>query len=122
MRAYLLINNASCIDYVKEDGLSINKTERRSKTVTTMDGTLIKKSIEKYEIDVNLLDMSDAQLRTNYINNFTPNPAQVSLSDFDSGQIINGTFYIEGLTYDVKKTIGTISYLTNISFKLIQKV
>lgn len=121
MRASLIINAKQIGPYIAEDGLSITRTKRAEKSLTTKDGTLWKKDKEKLSVSVTLLDMSDEQYRE-ISAFFSPNPATVSITDFVTGETFtNRTFYINEMPVQAKKSIGMLTYLTGLSLSLEEK-
>lgn len=120
MRYQLSINGKDIGEVVKADGVSISSVSRNSKSVITMDGTLYSKEIIKTSIDVELLDMSDAQLYE-YTSYFGNRLASITFVDAANNRTVTGQGYVKDLSYQVKKTLGTITYLTDISFSIEMK-
>lgn len=117
MRYKLLINGVDIGEAVKADGVSCSSVSRVSKSITTMDGTLYSREKNKVSMNVSLLDMSDDQL-WEYVSNFGTNPATIEFVDFLKHRTVVGVGYVKQPQYSVKKTIGTLTYLTNISLTI----
>ena len=120
MRISLVTNNHEICDYVAADGVSVSTETRNEKTVTTLDGTLYKSSVEKLKLSITCLDMSDSQWHT-LSSWLKPSPITIAYTNLETGQTVSGLFYVTDRQYQAKKTVGTITYLTGISFTLTEK-
>lgn len=121
MRVNLTINGTSFCEYIKEEGLSIKTEDRVEKSYTTLNGTLYEKIVSKLNMDVKILDLYDHDFRELAAALRAATPAIVSYSDLETGEVKSGEFYVHDLTYDLKKSIGQLTYVTGISFVLVEK-
>jgi len=119
MKASLRINNHETGDYIAEGGISFGKEERVIKELVAQDGTKYQKKITKRTISVNLLDnMYDSSFQT-FCSYLSPNPANVSYINLETGTRVSGTFYISDPSYSAKKTLANnITLLTGISLAI----
>lgn len=120
MKASLTINSFELGDYIVEDGIKITNEVRSSKSIITADGQKWYQAITKKTIEVTLSDLFD-DVYTSLCAHFSPNPAAVTFSDFETGQTYSGTFYVSELSQGVKKSISTITYLDDLSLRLEEK-
>ena len=117
MRAILEIDQKDFGPYIKSGGIAVTPVVRSAKTVTTLNGTLHKFFVKKWSMKVTLLDMSDSDFQE-LSAKLQNSPCYVKYADFEKGLQITGKFHISDLGYTISKTIGNITYLTEISFKL----
>lgn len=120
MRISLLTNGHQICDYIAEDGVDVSTVTRVEKSITTLDGTLHTKGVDKFQINLTCLDMSDSQWQT-LCSYLSPSPIQISYTNLDTGESLTSTFYVKDKIRKAKKTIGQLTYLTGLSFTLEEK-
>lgn len=120
MRISLLTNGHQICDYIAQDGVDISTITRNEKSITTLDGTLYMRNVEKIQLNITCLDMSDSQWKT-LCSYLTPSPITLSYTNLDNGTTITGQFYVKDKKRKAKKTIGSLTYMTGLSFTLEEK-
>lgn len=121
MRVVLTINEVDFTPWIAENGLKYSPVERTKRSVITLDGTEHRKTIEKRQIDVTLLDMPDEELIQVEAALSYANPALVDYTD-KNGVLYTGVqFYTTNPLAETKKVIGNTTYWENISFSMEQK-
>ena len=121
MRASLVINGTEFGDYIEEDGLDFSIDKRNERTIITLDGTKWMTYKEKINVSAKLLDMPDDVYKTLMTTIKIANPANVSISNFDTGETATGYYYITDHPYTVNQSIGTLTYLNSLSLTLEEK-
>lgn len=120
MRISLITNGHQICDYIAADGVDISTVTRVEKSITTLDGTLYTKGVEKTQINITCLDMSDSQWQT-LCSWLKPSPITLNYTNLDNGTTITGQFYVKDKKRKAKKTIGSLTYMTGLSFTLEEK-
>lgn len=120
MRISLLTNGHQICDYIAADGVDISTIRRVEKSITTLDGTLYTKGVDKFQINLTCLDMSDSQWAT-LCSYLRPSPIEVVYTNLDTGESLVSTFYVKDKKRKAKKTIGSLTYMTGLSFTLEEK-
>lgn len=117
----LIINGQEMIPYIQDNGISVSRADRSSSTVTTLDGTDWKSSIEKHKFSVKIKNMSAEQYKTLISKYLLTNPGSVSYKNVDRDNTVSGTFYFFNIKYNIKRVVGNTTYLTNISFDMEER-
>lgn len=120
MRISLVTNGHQICDYIASDGVDISTISRCEKSIITLDGTLYTQSVDKTQFNITCLDMSDSQWQT-LCSWLTPSPISMTYTNLDTGTSVSGYFYVKDKKKKAKKTIGTMTYLTGLSFTLEEK-
>ena len=120
MRISLLTNGHQICDYIAADGVDVSTVVRVEKSITTLDGTLYSKGVDKWQLNITCLDMSDSQWQT-LCSWLKPSPIQIMYTNLDTGATVTGYFYVKDKKRKAKKTIGQMTYLTGLSFTLEEK-
>lgn len=118
MRVMLEINDVDFHDWLAEDGIKYSPIERVKRSVVCMNGKEFRKTIEKQKLDVTLLDMPDEELAKAEAALAKAYPARVNYMDKKGVEHTGVLFYPSGISANIKKVIGTITYWTNITFSL----
>lgn len=123
MRYSLLIgsNDFDLGNYIPAGGVKVSKVFRNEKTVTTMSGLKYMRRKEKNKISVNLFDMPDKYYKEVIDAITESNPITIAYADLSTGFSDVGQYYVTLNGYGVRKTLGNITYLNDISLELEEK-
>lgn len=125
MKASLLIGQFELAEMLKEDGLSYTPIVRKSKTVTTIDGTEYRHEVIKKSFKCEFLDLDEATYQT-LLNSVTGSTV-LTVSEYASpaaikgGTAITGYYYVDDLQHGVERVIGTRSFFSDVSLTLTER-
>lgn len=118
MRFQLIVNSFDVTSYIKEGGIDISYVDRVTRSVETMDGKKHYASIQKLKISVSLLDRLYDTSYQLLASTLTTNPASVSYTNFDTGSVYTGTFYIFDKSHKPFKSFAGVTLINDGSFTL----
>lgn len=106
--------------YIAKNGLSFETVQRVSRTITMMNGTEIRKSIDKIRFSVSLFEIDEATKRN--IEYYLKSSSPVSVSyELNGAAPRTAQFYLDGWSPKVKIVEAGIPYYEGLSFTLEEK-
>lgn len=106
--------------FIKEDGVTFKTDKRVEKSVTTADGRLHKRWIEKTIIKIDFRTMDDVYFKE-LLSYFTVDYCMFYYTNFNLGREVRGTFYISKNDYKIKKVYAnSISIIDGFSIELTE--
>lgn len=121
MRVKLIINGVDFKDWLAENGIKYSPIERVKRSVVCMNGKEVRYTIEKQKLDITLLDLPDNELTLAENALTLLYPAIVTYSDKNGTDHIDVPCYPSGISANVEKVIGQMTYWNNILFSLEER-
>lgn len=122
MIARLIINGIDFTPWIAADGITQGVLPRVRQSIVALDGTEIRKEVEKQSIGVRLVDtVTDARAAALIGALKSAQPAAVTYTSKDGMTHNSVRFYVSGLTGGEKTIVGGTTYWSGISFSLEER-
>ena len=122
MIARLIINGTDFTPWISEGGITQGVLSRVRRSIVALDGTEIRKEIEKQSIGVQLVEtVTDARAAELIGALKSAQPASVTYTGKDGVTRTSVLFYVSGLSGGEKKIMGTTTFWSGIAFTLEER-
>lgn len=118
MLAKLEINGVDFSGLVAREGIKQSEVSRQAKTIVTLNGIEHRKSITKRRLDVAMVEMRESRLIE--LTDALTQPCVVTYLDNRMGETTK-TFWVEGMTNVQKVVEGRVTYISGVSFSLVER-
>ena len=119
MEAKLINNGVDFSPWVAEDGIGYGVEYRQGRDVVVLNGTLYRAQIEKYTLDVSLVELRDNTMVTLKLAMLT-NPATVQFTT-PSGETLTRSCYLSDPSEGAKTVKGGNTYYSGVSFTVEER-
>lgn len=117
----LTINGTNFAEWATESGIQVSPIYRRQKSVVVQDGTEYRAFKEKWQFQINTVDINEDTLETLKTALQRANPAAVIENLTNPGTTRNRTCYISSYSYAPKRVKGGRTDFTGLSVTLEER-